>query len=461
MRAVTVLALGCGWCMAACSDDRQLLSEPPPPTDIAQDLFIRNCAVVEGSLRCFSELPRNETPDPDVALSEPSATLYQRELLFPGPPLPTVDLGTNRAVVSVDGLERTFFCAVLDDGAVKCWGVNSSDVLGPSGIDLLGDHPSERGDGLPAVDLGESVRALQIAVVGESVCARLDGGGVKCWGGPAWYTHDGAVSNDVFGDEPGEMGDALPLVDLGSGVRAVGLTGGEKHACIWTDEGRIKCWGVNLRGQLGIPLTDTVIGDEPEEMGDALPFVDLGTDVRVIQVSAGREHTCALTDTAQVKCWGANKTINVVFNPGGPGHGTVEQLAFGRLGLGDQMDRLAPLGDALPYVDLGDDFEAIAVLARLESTCAVSRERRLKCWGSDFLGLGLVRGHWSVGDAPGEMGDALPYVDLGTGRSVARIGGFNQILRDDGSVLCTDRAGEDGLAGDALPPCMTGDYLDW
>lgn len=461
MRAVIVVALGFGLGAAACSDDRQLFSDPPPPSEIAHDLFFRECVVVDGALRCFFELPRDGSPPSAGDLPDPYQTLFLRTTAFPAPPLPAVDLGTNRRVVGVDRMEGLFFCAVLDDGAVKCWGSNSTYALGRPDGGLLGDEPDERGDGLPAVDLGNGVRAVQVAVVGTSVCARLEGGGVKCWGGPPWYTYDGAVSNDVFGDEPGEMGDALPFVDLGTGVRAVGLTGGDKYACIWTVEGRVKCWGLNLRGQLGIPLTETVIGDEPDEMGDALPFVDLGKDVRVIQVSAGWEHTCALTDTAQVKCWGANKTINVVFNPGGPDHGKVEQLAFGRLGLEDQTDRLAPLGDALPYVDLGADFEAIAVLARIESTCAVSRERRLKCWGSDYLGLGLLGGNWSVGDAPDEMGDALPYVDLGTGRSVARIGGHNGILRDDGSILCTDRAGQDGLAGDALPPCITGDYLDW
>ncbi len=46
--------------------------------------------------------------------------------------------------------------------------------------------------------------------------------------------------------------------------------------------------------------------------------------------------------------------------------------------------------------------------------CVLSYENRIKCWGGNSLGdlgLGDVKHR---GDNPGEMGDFLPYVDLGT-----------------------------------------------
>ena len=48
--------------------------------------------------------------------------------------------------------------------------------------------------------------------------------------------------------------------------------------CALLETGRPKCWGQNGSGELG--RNDAVfnagpIGDEPSEMGDALPFVEL------------------------------------------------------------------------------------------------------------------------------------------------------------------------------------------
>ena len=72
----------------------------------------------------------------------------------------------------------------------------------------------------------------------------------------------------------------------------------------------IKCWGGNSGGQLG--LGDAVNrGDAPGTMGDALPAVDLGTGLTPLYVGAGGLHTCALLRQAAtglnvVKCWGVN-----------------------------------------------------------------------------------------------------------------------------------------------------------
>ena len=58
----------------------------------------------------------------------------------------------------------------------------------------------------------------------------------------------------------------------------------------------------NRNGQLGLgDVNDR--GTSTSQMGDALPFVDLGTGQSAFQVVAGRYHTCAIL-TSGVKCWG-------------------------------------------------------------------------------------------------------------------------------------------------------------
>ena len=66
----------------------------------------------------------------------------------------------------------------------------------------------------------------------------------------------------------------------------------------------MKCWGYNDNGQLGYGDTNNR-GDGPNEVGDFLPTVDLGTGKKAKQISAGFRHTCAVLNDDSVKCWGS------------------------------------------------------------------------------------------------------------------------------------------------------------
>ena len=153
--------------------------------------------------------------------------------------------------------------------------------------------------------------------------------------------------------------------------------------------GSLKCWGQNSYGQLGLGDTSDR-GDVPTQMGDALPEVDVGIK-SVTRVVAGVDHTCALLDDANMKCWGGN--------------------AYGQLGLGDTSSRAnqaAEMGDALPPVDLGTGKQVVEIAAGDYHTCARFDDNTLKCWGRNDVGQLGVADTSNRGAGPGEMGDALP-----------------------------------------------------
>ncbi len=80
-----------------------------------------------------------------------------------------------------------------------------------------------------------------------------------------------------------------------------------------------QCWGWGQGGQLG--LGDRLNrGDQPGQMGDALSFVDLGTGVTVSSVAVAFKHACAVIDNGFVKCWGESarpRCSNVLVAMGG------------------------------------------------------------------------------------------------------------------------------------------------
>ncbi|HMQ24386.1 MAG TPA: hypothetical protein PKA98_00235 [Acidimicrobiales bacterium] len=348
-----------------------------------------------------------------------------------GANLLTVDLGTGRTATAL-ATREDHTCAVLDDGSVKCWGGNATGQLGLGDTASRGDNPGEMGDDLPTVDLGAGRTATSVTTGNDYTCALLDGGDVKCWGDNA----DGRLGlGDTArrGDGPGEMGDALPVVELGTGRTGTAITAGANHTCAVLDAQTVKCWGRNLFGELG--LGDTANRGDGADMGDALPPVDFGAGRTATVMSAGFSHSCALLDDDTLKCWGFN--------------------GDGRLGLGDfnnRGDAPGEMGDALPAIDLGSGRTVASFSTGAGSICAILDDAELKCWGYNLdgrLGLGDTA---TRGDAPGEMGDNLPAVQLGAGRTAVEVySGEHSCARlDDGTVRCwgPNGAGQLGL-GDA------------
>eukprot|EP00961_Rhodomonas_salina_P086573 1164087-Rhodomonas_salina.2 len=80
------------------------------------------------------------------------------------------------------------------------------------------------------------------------------------------------------------------------------------YACATLSNWRVKCWGSLVRGLAGNGNTATVVlGDNPGEVGDGIPYIDLGPGAGpVYSVAVGEEFACAQFWSGGVRCWGAN-----------------------------------------------------------------------------------------------------------------------------------------------------------
>jgi alpha-tubulin suppressor-like RCC1 family protein len=100
-------------------------------------------------------------------------------------------------------------------------------------------------------------------------CALLSDGEVKCWG---WNAEGQLGLGDTQTRGADETVDQIPAVELGAAWSPAALFAGDNTNCATSTAGRLKCWGENTNGELG--LEDKVSrGDGPSEMGDDLPEV--------------------------------------------------------------------------------------------------------------------------------------------------------------------------------------------
>ncbi|HRI71929.1 MAG TPA: EGF domain-containing protein, partial [Polyangium sp.] len=323
--------------------------------------------------------------------------------------LSAIDLGKGRTATSI-AVGWTHACALLDNGQVKCWGRNKRGELGVGDSRDRGDDAGEMGDALPAVDLGTGKTAVAITAGWSGfTCAILNDASVKCWGAAQYL---GLGDNVTRGDNAGEMGDALPVVDLGAGRTAVAIDAGLRHTCALLDDGSVKCWGLNQAGELGLGDTN------PRYRPDLA--VNLGTRQTATAISVGQSHSCVLLSDGDLKCWGYNGS--------------------GQLGLGDREsrgDEAHEMGDDLPAVKLGTGLNAVSISGNNDGTCAILNNGRVKCWGNNEGGILGLADNANRGDNAGEMGDSLPFIRLGQHATAVLISGSDHkcaLLSDNGLV---------------------------
>lgn len=193
----------------------------------------------------------------------------------------------------------------------------------------------------------------------------------------------------------------VDVAELRSDVRAA--TAGEQHTCILSATGGVKCWGKNQDGQLGDGTTV-----------DKSKAVDVGgLESGVAAVAVGWRHTCALMSGGGLRCWGNNQD--------------------GQLGDGTTVGRHTPT----EVIGLGEGVTALAAGGR--HTCALLATGAVKCWGQNQRG--------QLGD--GTTGDRVVptnVAELKSGVTAITAGGQHSCaLMLSGAVKCWGNNGDGQL----------------
>ncbi|MBO9664231.1 hypothetical protein [Dokdonella sp.] len=313
----------------------------------------------DGRVKCWGVAPLGDGTQDD--------SFVPVDVQPPGAPVAAMSMGFSHA------------CALASSGQVTCWGYN--------GVGEVGDGTYDDRY-VPTLVEGLESGVTEIASSYSHTCARLQSDELRCWGSGS----SGQLGNGV----PPRRMQAVDVVGLKGG--ALAISAGSFHTCAVTTGGVAKCWGDNLRGQLG----------DSTHVPHWLPADVQGLDSNVESIVAGDQHTCARTNAGGALCWGSSSFGQV----GGGVYGSVSYpmgvtgmesgtatLASGRghscavtesgaakcwglnnVGqLGDGTNTTRP--EPMPVSGLASGVVSIA--AGYQHTCAITTLGSVKCWGSN------------------------------------------------------------------------------
>ena len=180
------------------------------------------------------------------------------------------------------------------------------------------------------------------------------------------------------------------------------VAGGVQHFCMERSDGGVKCWGSNWWGQHGIGAALESATTYPVDTAT------LGNNRYVIDLAGGNDHTCAVLDNYDMKCWGSG--------------------SGGKLGTGSSTTALLP---TLVTFNTPSSMDFAKVSANDRNTCAVLTNGSAACWGDGHNNLfpsgNTIAMHPELIDSFGQAGNAT-QISVGYD--------FACVLLDTGNVSC-------------------------
>jgi len=314
---------------------------------------------------------------------------------------------SGRSAVTVEPRELTrvplsagyaHTCGLTADGTAYCWGSGRSGQLGWGDRGTI--YPTswlEEGSSGHPVSVSGGLAFVALSAGTGHTCGLTAAGVAYCWGA----------------NLAGQLGDGT-TVSRTAPVRVVGGHGfvsvvtGDTHSCGLTASSEVFCWGSASDGRLG---DGTSSGTRPA------PTRVVGGQ-EFVEITAGRYHTCGVTVSAAVYCWGAN--------------------SYGQLGDGTTASRTSP-------VAVGGGLAFRAVSAGAYHTCGITNDGAAYCWGSNGDGR-LGDGTATTRTSPAAVVGGLTFQAISAG------GAYTCGLATGGSMYCWGSNGR-GQFGDGT---MTG-----
>jgi len=244
----------------------------------------------------------------------------------------------------------------------------------------------------------------------------------------------GQLGDGTVSTDPRNQAVTSPVNVALLGANVAQITAGAEHTCALTRAGAAYCWGFNFFGQLGRGFNENGRVDSP------LPVQVDTFSSGVAQISAGGLHTCAVTTAGAAYCWG--------------------WAAYGQVGAGffGSPDNSSLPTFPFPVQGLSSGVASISAGGR--HTCAVTTAGAALCWGANEAGQ---LGDGTTTDQPG------PVQVTGLTSGVVSISAGSQhscALMQGGSVKCwgdnrhgelgIGRGGLDGSNGSLVPLDVVG-----
>jgi hypothetical protein len=135
-------------------------------------------------------------------------------------------------------------CAVSSAGALHCWGSGELGRLGYGNDTPVAGTVDSSGaralSSLPAVPFGAGKKVSAVACGSAHTCALLHDGGVRCFGLNS-TGRLGFPTNGRVGSTPSTTPDKFSDVDLP--LPAIAVSAGDEHTCALLSNLRVYCWG--------------------------------------------------------------------------------------------------------------------------------------------------------------------------------------------------------------------------
>lgn len=196
-----------------------------------------------------------------------------------------------------------FTCVVATTGTAYCSGVNAAGQLGNGGTGTT--------KVFTRVAMPAGVTFSSISAGLERACAVDTTGGGWCWG----QNYNGALGDDTYAHSRTPR-----AVAVASGTTLTDIQTGWYHTCAITATGTTLCWGSNDQGALGWGQTYG---------GKTIRTAALPDGVQARQLEVGLAATCITSADGRIFCWGSNLRGSVGNGTAAPVHTPAEVLRVG------------------------------------------------------------------------------------------------------------------------------------